>query len=320
MLISRYAAAMLSVGMIGLGAGLVSGQEYPNKTIRIVAPAVGGGSDVVARLLAPVLSSNLGQPVIVDNRASALVGAEIGAKAPPDGYTLHINGNLLLISALLQPVPYDVLRDFSQICLISRNVNVLAVHPAVPANSIKELIALAKAKPGQLNYASTGPGGNQHIGGELFKSLAGVNLVRVAYKGGAAAGLALMAGEVQMLVNDAGALMPFAKAGKIRALAVTSTTPSAMAPGLPTMEAAGVPGYDWIGVTGIHAPIKTPAAIIKRLNQEIVRAVNLPETKDRLLAIGEEIIGSSPEEFAARTKSDVVRFAKLVKDAGIKGD
>src|SRR5688572_25063043 len=137
MLISRYAAAIFSVGVMVPGAGTAYGQDYPNKTIRIVAPAVGGGSDVVARLIAPVMSAALGQPVIVDNRASALVGAEIGAKAPPDGYTLHINGNLLLISALLQPVPYDVVRDYTQISAISRNVNVLAVHPAVPANSIK---------------------------------------------------------------------------------------------------------------------------------------------------------------------------------------
>jgi tripartite-type tricarboxylate transporter receptor subunit TctC len=154
----------------------------------------------------------------------------------------------------------------------------------------------------------------------LFKSLAGVNLVRVAYKGGAAATIGLVSGEVQVLVNDAGVIMPQAKAGKLRALAVTSTTPSLMAPSLPTMEAAGLPGYNWVGLTGIYAPAKTPAAIIKRLNQEVVRAMNLPETKERLFSVGEEIIASTPEEFAATIKTDMARLGKLVKDAGIKAE
>jgi tripartite-type tricarboxylate transporter receptor subunit TctC len=310
---------MVSIGLMVLSAGAVLGQDYPSKPIRIVAGAVGGGGDFMARQIAQGISGPLGQPVIVDNRI-ALVSAETVAKAQPDGYSLLVQGGTLWLIQFLQKPNFDVVRDFSTISLVSRNVNVLAVHPSVPANSVKELIALAKAKPGQLNYGSTVAGGNQHIGGELFKSLAGVDLVRVVYKGGSAATIGLVSGEVQVLVNDAGVLMPQAKAGKLRALAVTSITPSLMAPGLPTMVAAGLPGYEWIGTTGLYAPAKTPAAIIKRLNQEVVRAVNLPETKERLFSVGEEIVASSPEEFAATIRNDIVRLGKLIKDADIKAD
>ena len=321
MLLPRFASGIFSITVAVFGAGAVLGQDYPNKTIRIITNVAGGGNDFIARQVAQGIAGPLGQPVIVDNKGGGtLLSAEAAYRATPDGYSLHVNGNALLIISLMQTVPFDVMRDFLPISLISRNVNVLAVHPSVAANSVKDLIALAKAKPGELNYGSTGPGGTQHIGGELFKSLAGVNLVRVAYKGGAAASIGLISGEVQVLVQDAGVLMPHAKAGKLKALAVTSTTPSPMAPGLPTMAAAGLPGYDWVGLTGIYAPAKTPAAIIRRLNQEIVRAMNLPETKERLFGVGEEIIASSPEQFAATIKTDIARLGKLIKDAGIKAD
>ena len=317
----------LAFGAMLLGGGTVYGQaatlaqDYPNKTIRIICNAVGGGNDFIARQVAQGIAGPLGQPVIVDNKGGGtLLSAEAAFRATPDGYSLHVNGNALLLVALMQAVPFDVLRDFSPISLISRNVNVLAVHPSVAANSVKELIALAKARPGQLNYASTGPGGTSHIGGELFKSLAGVNVVRVVYKGGATATIGLVSGEVQMLIQDAGVMMPHAKNGKLRALAVTSTTPSLMAPGLPTMAASGLPGYDWVGLTGIYAPAKTPAAIITRLNREVVRALNMPDVKERLLNTGEEIIGSTPEQFLATIKEDMVRLGKLVRDAGIKSE
>ena len=320
MLIPRIAAGIFSASMV-LGAGVAAAQDYPTKTIRIITNATGGGNDIVARQVAQEIAGPLGQPVIVDNKGGGtLLSAEAAYRATPDGYSLHVNGNALLLIPMMQKVEFDVIKDFSPIALISRNVNVLAVHPSVAATSVKELIALAKAKPGQLNYGSTGPGGTQHIGGELFKSLAGVNLVRIVYKGGAAATIGLISGEVQVLVNDAGALMPHAKSGKLRALAVTSTTPSPMAPGLPTMEAAGLPGYNWVGLTGLYAPAKTPAAIITRLNQEVVRAMNMPDTKERMLNIGEEVIASSPEQFAATIKADIVRLGKLVKDAGIKAE
>src|SRR5687768_12706949 len=183
----RMAAGVVAVSVTAMGAGVAVSQEYPYKTIRIICNAAGGGNDFIARQIAAGIAGPLGQPVIVDNKGGGtLLSAEAAYRAQPDGYSLHVNGNALLLIALMQPVPYDVVRDFAPISLISRNVNVLAVHPSVAATSVKELIALAKAKPGQLNYGSTGPGGTQHIGGELFKSLAGVNLVRVVYKGGAA--------------------------------------------------------------------------------------------------------------------------------------
>ena len=316
MLISRFAAGILSVGMMVPGAGMVSSQDYPNKPIRIVTAAAGGGSDFTARLIAQGISGPLGQPVIVDNR-TAIQASEAGSKAPPDGYTLLVAGGVLWTTPLLQKTPYDV-SDFSPLSLLVREVSVVAVHPSVPAKSIKEFIALAKTRPGELNYGSGATGGLTHLAVELFNSMAGIKTVRVAYKGIAPTITAVVSGEVQMTINDAGAIAPHVKSGKLRTLAVTSAEPSALAPGLPTVAASGLPGYEATGMTGIFAPTKTPGAIVSRLNQEIVRFLNRAEVKERFLSAGAEVVASSPEQFSATIKFDIAKWGKVIKDAGIK--
>jgi tripartite-type tricarboxylate transporter receptor subunit TctC len=222
---------------------------------------------------------------------------------------------------LLQKAPYDVLRDFSPVSLLVREVFVVAVHPSMPVKSVKELIALAKARPGELNYSSVGVGGSAHLATELFKSMAGgINVVHVPYKGNAGAITALISGEVQMLITDGGLLAPHIKAGKARAVAVTSAEPSALAPGLPTVSASGVPGYEAVSMTGVFVPAKTSAAIINRLNQEFVRFLSRPEVKEQFLGRGAEVVASSPEQFAAAVKSDLSNLGKAIKTAGIKAE
>jgi len=311
------AAGLYAVGLMILGAGAVFGQDYPNKPIRIITAVAGGGSDFIARLIGQEISGQMGQPVIVDNRGSAILAAALVSKAPPDGYTLLVSGSLLWITPLLRKVPYDTVTDFSPISQLSREVYVITVHPSIPAKTVKELIALAKAKPGELNYSSATAGGDIHLALELLKSMAGINIVGVPYKGGAAAMTALISGEVQVMALDAGLVAPHVKMGEMRALAVTSATPSALAPGLPTVSAAGVPGYELVGSTGIWAPARTSAAIVNRLHQAIVRVLGRPNSTERLLGAGEEIIASSPEQFAGTIRSEIIKMSKVIKDAGI---
>ena len=311
-----------------LGAGAVysqatstgSGQAFPSKPIRIITTSPGSGNDFMARQLAPGMSAALGQPVIIENRPTGFLAAEALSKTPPDGYALTIQGSIFWTVPLLREVPYDVLRDFSPISLISRQAALLAVHPSLPVKTVKELIALAKDRPGQLNYGSSGTGGNGHLAAELFKSMAGVNLMHVPYKGQAPAITSLMSGEVQMVITDVGLLMPHVKAGKLRAVAVTSTEPSALTPGLPTVAASGLPGYEMSGITGAFTPAKTPAAVITRLNQEIVRFLNTPAVKEKLLIAGEEVVASSPDEFETTIKANIAKLGKVIKDVGIKAD
>ena len=312
-----FFVGILSVGMMILGTASVSGQDYPNKPVRILAGSAGGGGDFVARIVAQGITGPLGQPVIVDNRGSGVLAAGIVAKAPPDGYSLLVSGGSFWINPLLQKAPYDPVKDFSPLSLLVREINVLVVHPSVAAKSIKELIALAKARPGALNYASIAVGSSQHLGTELFKSMAGVNLVHVPYKGGGPSLAALIADEVQVHISDLGLAAPHIKAGKIRALAITSSTPSALAPGLPTV-AADLPGFEVIGVTGIWATGGTPGTIISRLNREMVRAINVPDVKERFLNAAVEVVGTSAEQFASFIKSDIATMSKVIKDAGIK--
>ena len=315
-MVLRLVVGIFSFGVLGLAAGVVSGQDYPSKPIRIITLAAGGGSDFTARQISQGISGPLGQSVIVDNR-TAVLASEAVSKAAPDGYTLLVGGASIWIFPLLQKAPYDV-NDLSPISLISREVNILTVHPSLPVKSVKELIAMAKARPGQLNYAAGVIGGPQHLSAELFKALAGVDIVRVSYKGTAPALAAQMGGEVQLSFADVGAVMPHVKAGRLRALAVSSAEPSALAPQLPTVAASGVPGYELVGMTVIMAPARTPAPIITRLNQEVVRAVNQPDVKDRILKMGAEIVATSSERLASIIKSDVARMGKVIKDAGIK--
>ena len=317
MLRSGFWVSISLQGMLVVGAGAALGQDYPNRPIRIITSPAGGGADFVARLVAQGISGPLGQPVIVENRGIGVIQGDFLSKAPPDGYGVTVTGANFWIGPLLQKVPYDVVSDFSPVSLISREVGILTVHPSMPVKSVKELIALAKARPKDLNYSSAGTATPSHFALELFKSMAGVSIVHVAYKGGAPALTALLSGEVQVGIVDAGAAAPHVKAGRLRALAVTSAEPSALGPGLATVAAAGVPGYESVSMTGMFAPGKTPGAIIARLSQEIARFVNRPDVKEKFLSARGETVGNSPEEFAAVIKSDIAKMRKVIKNAGI---
>ncbi|HYM98250.1 MAG TPA: tripartite tricarboxylate transporter substrate-binding protein, partial [Aestuariivirgaceae bacterium] len=303
----RCFAAMLPVAAMVAGAGVVSGQDYPNKTIRIYTAAAGGGSDFNARQMAIALG-NLGQPVVVENRATGALGAQAAFQQPHDGYALNISGSALWTFTILYPASYDAVKDFSPITQIVREISILAVHPSVPVKSVKELIALAKSRPGELNYASTGIGGPQQLGTELFKSMAGVNIVHVPYKGTAPSVAAVMGGEAQLTINDIGIIMPQDKAGKLRALAVTSANQTVLAPGLVTVSESGLPGYELTGLTALFAPGRPPAAIISRLHQEAVRHLNRADVKELYLKTGLEVVGNTTEEFAAFIKTDLAKW------------
>ena len=315
----RFVVRMLLAGTMVWSTGLVSAQDYPSKPVRFVTQAPGGGSDFAVRIIAQGISGSLG-PVIVENRGTVVIAAEAVAKAPPDGYTVIYVGSGLWVTPLLQKTSYDVARDFSPITTATSSPTILVVHPSLPVRSVKELIALAKARPGELNYASAGIGGSGHLAGEMFKAMAGVNIVHVPYKGGGAALNDLMSGQLQMTIDGGSALKPHIKAGRLRALAVTSAQPSTLAPDLPTIAASGLPGYESAQMNVVFVPVKTPEAIIHRLNQEIVRFLKMPETKERFFNSGVEVVGSTPEELAATMRSDVAKIGKVIKDAGIRSE
>jgi tripartite-type tricarboxylate transporter receptor subunit TctC len=315
MQILRVVILMFPAGMMALGAGAASGQSYPSKLIRIVTAAPGSANDWGARLIAQELAPSLGQQLIVENRGG--LGAEVVAKAQPDGYTLlFYGGSVWLLPFLRDNVPWDPVRDFSPVTLALSSPNIVVVHPSLPVKSVKALIALARARPGELNYAAGTIGASPHLSTELFKAMAGVDIVRVGYKGTGPSVIALVGGEVHLMFAGLGSVAPHVKSGRLRALAVTSARPSALAPELPTV-AASLPGYETASILGIFAPAKTPAAIINRLHQEIVRAINRTEVKERLFNAGVEVVGSSPEEFAATVKDDMARMGKVIKNAGI---
>ncbi|HZM44176.1 MAG TPA: tripartite tricarboxylate transporter substrate binding protein [Burkholderiales bacterium] len=310
-LIAAVAAGVLATGSL-------YGQAYPTRPIRIVTSAAGGSPDLVARLIAQGISGPLGQPVIIDNRSSGIVPAELVAKAPPDGYTLIGTSNVLWLVTLMQKTTFDPLRDFAPIAMTNLAPAVLAVHPSLPVKSVKELIVLAKARPGQLNYSSSTNGTASHLAGELFKALAGVNIVRIAYKGAGLAINDLISGQVQMTFITATSVMPHVKSGRLRALAITSARPSELFPGLPTVAASGLPGYEATSSGALLAPAKTSEAIISRLNHEVVRFLGTPEARERLFHAGSEVVGSSPDELAAAIRTEMDRMRKVIKDAGIR--
>lgn len=308
-------------GLTVLGTGDVSGQSYPEKTIRIVAAAPGGVVDLTARQIAQGVSANWGHQVIVENRGGgAGFASELVAKAPPDGYTLLIYGRDIWIAQFLHNVRYDAVRDLAPITLAVRSPGILIVHPSLPVKSVKELIALAKAKPGELNYASGPTGSSIHLAAELFRAMAGVNIVRVAYKGSAQGLNDLIAGEVQLMFPTTASAAPHVKSGRLRALAVTGAEPSALAPGLPTVAASGLPGYEAVAMTGLFAPTGTPAALINRLNKETTRVLNRADVKEKLFSTGSEAVGTSPGQLAATMKAEIARLGQVIKAAGIRAD
>ena len=280
MLPLRFLVWIVSSGMMIFGMGASSGQDYPTRPIRLVTTGVGGGSDMVARLIAQGISGPLGQQLIVENRSgSGLSVGEFVAKAPADGYTLLVFGQALWIGPLLQTAPYDPVKDFAPITTTDRSPSVVSVHPSLPVKTVKELIALAKAKPKQLNYASTAAGSAGHLAGELFKAMAGVDIVWVPYKSMSAAVTDLISDQVQMMFTSPSPVAAHITSGRLRALAVGTAQPSPLLPGLPTVAATGLPGYEATSITAILAPAGTPAAIINRLNREIVRLVNTQDAK-----------------------------------------
>ena len=314
---ARFVASIFPVIMMVVGASAVCGQDFPSKPIRIFTGNAGGSNDAAARLIGGGISGPLGQPVIIENRSSSLLSAQTVAATPPDGYNLVISGDLLWLNPLLLGLP-DQTVNFAPISMLASAPVILCVHPSLPVKSVRELIALAKARPGELNAAAATPGGMDHLATEVFKSLTGVNVVIVHYKGGAAASSALAGGDLHMMFGIIAPSMPHVRSGRIRALAVTSAQPSVMAPGVPTLADSGLPGFDLASIDAIYAPAKTPAAIVNRLNQEIVRFLRTKEAQERYLALGAEVSASSPEAHAAILKSRITVLGKVIKDAGIK--
>ena len=315
--------AVAVAAMHGVPAAAAGAPSYPDKPLRLIVPfPPGGGNDILARTVGNGLSDVTGQPVIVDNRGGAggLVGAESAARAAADGYTIFLAsvGNLAFNPALYAKLPYDPVRDFAPVTLLATSVFLMAVHPAVPAKSVQELIILAKAKPGTLNYASAGAGSSLHLTGEIFKLATGTDLVHIAYKGSAPALTDLIGGRVQMTIDDAPTLLPHVKSGKLRALAIATAEPSPLYPDLPTVSASGVPGYVSAAMQGMFAPAKTPDAIIRRLNQETVRVLSRADVKEKFVGVGAEVIPSTPEQLGAWVKAERERLGKVIKETGIK--
>ena len=299
--------------------------NYPNKVVRFICPfPPGGANDLLARLFAQKMTDAYGQQVIVDNRGGAggIIGAEAGAKAPADGYTITMaNLSMLAINPFLySKLPYDVVRDFAPVIELAQSVNLLLVHPSVPATTLKELIDLARAKPGGYNYATPGIGTPAHLATELMASMAGIKLVHVPYKGSGAAIPAVIAGESQIFIEPVATSIAHARAGRMRALAVTSAQRAAVTPELPTMVEAGLTGYEFTSWYGVIAPAATPRAVVMRLNETINRILNQADIKENLNSQAMLTIGGPPEAFAAKIKTEMARWGKVVKDTGAKAD
>lgn len=296
------------------------GQGYPDRPLRIVTSNPGGGGDFISRVVGQGVSSAIHQPVIVDNRGGGILPAIYVAKATPDGYTLLCSSGVMWIGPLLRKASYDPVRDFSPVTLAVRAPNILVVNSMLPASSVKDLIALAKAKPRQLNYASAGIGGSAHLAAELFKSMAGLDIVMIPYKGAGPALIALLGNEVQILFATATAATVHIRAGRLKALAVTTAEPSVLVPGVPTMAELGLPGYEFATITGFFVPAGTPAAAIRFLNREINQVLAAPEIKETFLKTGVEAIGNSPQQYSRIMKSEMARMGKLIRDTGIHAD
>jgi tripartite-type tricarboxylate transporter receptor subunit TctC len=311
---AKFVALLFSIA--ALFAGNAHAQPWPTKPVRIVTAEPGTGNDLVARLIVSHLSNAFGQQFVVDNRG--LVAVDMVVKAAPDGYTLLSYGPPLWLTPLLRQVSYDPLRDFAPITLAGSSPNILAIHPSVPAQSVAELIALAKKRPAELNYSSSSTGASPHLAAELLKSMTGVNIVRVAYKGSSQALVALIGGQVHLMFPNAGTAAPHLKSTRLRALAVTTLEPSTLAPGLPTLSASGVPGYESASQFALLAPAGTPPALIERLNREMVAALRRPDVAERLFNSGVEVVAGTPAELAATMKAEMGKWGKVIKDAGIR--
>jgi tripartite-type tricarboxylate transporter receptor subunit TctC len=316
----RTFGAALAVAAASVNA--ISADNYPSKPVRLVVPfAPGGGNDIAARFVAQRLTESFGESAVVDNRAGAgsTIGTDIVAKSVPDGYTLLVVHNAIAINQTLYPkLPYDTVRDFAQVAMIGATTNTLVVNPGVPARSTKELISLAKAKPGSLNYASTGAGGTAHLAMEYFRLETGTNLTHIPYKGTAPGLTDVVANQVQVMISALPGSVPFINSKRVIALATTGEKRSAFLPELPTLSESGVPGYQFDTWYGLHAPAKVPREIINKLNAEIVKALSRPEAKDQLVKQGLEVLIATPEEFTKFVRAEVAKMGRIIKASGAK--
>ena len=311
-----HRAWMLAVAALGFVTTTCFGQDYPVKSLRVVTSEAGGGLDFAARLISRSVSERLQQNVIVDNRPIAVMGITV-ARAPADGYTMLFAGTTFMIAPLLEKTPYDPLLDFAAVTLVARQPNILAVPVSFPAKSVIELIAAEKSRPGEFNYASSGTGSQAHLATELLKSMAGIDIVHVPYKGVGPALADLSGGRVQMMIATSASVIPHVKAGRLRALAVTSAEPSVLVPGLPTVAAAGLAEFEAITIQGMFVPTKTPSARLDRLNREIVAVLSRTEIRDQLINAGVEAVGSSCEQLSAVMQATVNRMGRLIANLGL---
>ena len=321
---AKFAMPVFASTLLVVLAAHAQAQSFPAKPIRIIVPlAAGGPGDVLARTVGQKLAESVGQQVVVDNRpgANSNIGNEAVAKAPPDGYTLLATASTLTINpSLYANLPYDAVKSFAPVTLIASTPLVLVVHPSLPAKSVQDLAALAKAKPGQIYYGSAGSGSVLHLAGEMFNTMAHVKLVHVPYKGVTNAISDLLGGQISLMFPGAPIALPQARAGKLRALATTGEKRTPAAPELPTVAETGLPGYEVSVWYGILAPAGTPPAIVNRLHAELVKAVQLPDIAERFAALGAEPLHNTPEQFTAFLKSDLLKWSKVVRDSGAKVD
>ena len=314
-----FAACM---GCAPLWAGIAKGPEsYPARPVRVVTAAAAGSNDFAARVIAQELAARLGQPVIVDNRPGRFVAGDIVSKAAPDGHTLLFSGTTLWVGPLLHGRPsYDAVADFAPITLATRSPNVLVVHPSLAATNVRELIALAKSRPGAMNYSTGSLGASAHLAGELFKFMAAIDVVCIPYKGAGPSLNALMGAEVHYSFPAAGSGMPHVKAGRLRVLAVTSEKPTELAPGVPTVAASGLPQFESSSIIGMFAPANTNVRILERLTREIVQLLQAPGMRERLFRVGMEAAATRADELAATVQAEIVKYGNLIRTAGIRVD
>jgi tripartite-type tricarboxylate transporter receptor subunit TctC len=321
MRLERVLRAVLIVALAIVSSGAAAQATYPTRAVRIVVPfPPGGGTDIISRTVAQKLSETWGQPVIVDNRAGAngIIGTDLGSKAKPDGYTLLVVIATHAINpALYRKLPYDTASDFVPVTLMAQYPFILTIHPSLPPKTVKELIALAKTRPGQLSYASSGNGSGPHLGFELFKSTAKIDVVHIPYKGAGPANIDLISGQVQLMFNNFLAAMPQIRAGKLRVLAVTSAKRSPVMPDLATMAEAGLPGFDVTGWYALLAPAGTPAAIVNKVQADVANALRVPALNERLSSEGAEPVGSTPQQFGTFLGAEIRKWGKVISDARV---
>ena len=323
----RAEQALLCIALIpGVAVSQAQSETgYPSKPIRMIVPsAPGSGPDIMARAIGQKLTEALGQAIVIDDKpgAGGIIGSEAAAKAPPDGYTLIMSnaGAHTVNPSLYAKLPYDPIKDFAPVTLVALAPNILIVHPTLPVRNVKELIALAKAKPGELTFGSGGNGSTAHLSGEMFKTMAGIDIVHIPFKGSPAAVIGVIAGQIALAIPNIPPALPHVRSGKLKALAVTTAKRAAGVPELPTVAESGLPGYEATAWFGVLAPAATPPQIIARLNAAIVKIAHAREMQDRLMAEGADAVGNTPEQFAQIIRNDIAKWAKVVKASGARAD